>query len=318
MLSRRHLRIKTLQVLYAFFQGSKEKSTVQVERELVRSLDKVHDLYLYFLLVFEELVLIEEQRIADRKQKLTPSAAAVSASERWVHNPIFTHFATNTSLRQQATTKKVNWKGVVKNDLMRKLYAHIRQTELYGDYLKKPTLHFKEHKQFAIALFKTEIANFGLLHAFFEEESIYWLDDIDLVCSMVIKTMTKIVETSTKEDPILPLYKDEADRDVFVQSLLRKSIEEDEANEQLIDALTQNWELDRIAKMDIILLKMALTELKEMTSIPKKVTLNEYIEISKFYSTPKSQVFINGVLDKAVNVLEKKGLLRKSGRGLIN
>ena len=118
--------------------------------------------------------------------------------------------------------------------------------------------------------------------------------------------------------PILTLYKDEEDERVFTEILFRQTIKDNEKNDKLIEELTQNWELDRIAKMDVILLKMALTEFTAMSSIPKKVTLNEYIEISKFYSTPKSQVFINGILDKAVELLDKDGQVNKTGRGLIN
>ena len=144
------------------------------------------------------------------------------------------------------------------------------------------------------------------------------MDDIDLMCSMVVKTIKQVKEDSDENSPILELYKDKEDELGFVKQLVRNTAKMDDENSEIIDELTKNWELDRIAKMDIILLKMAITELKVLTSIPKKVTLNEYIEISKFYSTPKSQVFINGVLDKAIPLLEERGLLKKTGRGLIN
>jgi N utilization substance protein B len=142
------------------------------------------------------------------------------------------------------------------------------------------------------------------------------MDDIDLACSMVIKTLKSI----ELEEPLylLPLYKEDDDEQEFIRQLLRKTISMDKENEALIDDLTKNWELERIAKMDIILMKMALTELQIFNNIPTKVTLNEYIEISKFYSTPKSNGFINGVLDKAIDRLKKEKKIVKIGRGLIN
>jgi N utilization substance protein B len=155
-----------------------------------------------------------------------------------------------------------------------------------------------------------------LIYHFFEEKSIQWLDDIDLACAMVLKTIKAFSEEGTNE--ILPLFKDPEDEKEFVRILLRKTIDNDKENLELIDDLTKNWELDRIAKMDIILMKMAITELQQFNYIPKKVTLNEYIEISKFYSTPKSNAFINGILDKAVDRLEKENKIQKIGRGLMN
>jgi N utilization substance protein B len=141
------------------------------------------------------------------------------------------------------------------------------------------------------------------------------MDDIDLACSMVIKTIKGFAEDG--DNKILPLYKPDDDEKDFVRDLFRQTIAKSEENLKLIDQLTKNWELDRIAKMDVILMEMAITELQVFKNIPKKVTLNEYIEISKFYSTPKSNVFINGVLDKAIEMLEKDNKIQKVGRGLM-
>jgi N utilization substance protein B len=317
MLNRRHLRIKVLQILYAFFQAG-DKDPYHAEKELNRSIDKMYELYLYFLLSFEEIVTFAERRIEDRKGKIRPSEDDLSPNLKFVENAIFVHFKNNIELRKNSERLKINWGGAVKNDLMRKLFLHISESELFQDYLAAEDTSFEAQKKFALSLFKTEIANFGLLHDFFENESIYWLDDIDLICSMVLKTIKSIKEDSDEKTAILKLYKDQDDEHEFITELIRKTISQDAENSKIIDELTQNWELDRIAKMDIILLKMALTELTNLASIPKKVTLNEYIEISKFYSTPKSQVFINGILDKAVLLLDKDGKLKKTGRGLIN
>lgn len=317
MLNRRHLRIKVLQILYAFFQNE-DKDPLKAEKELFRSIDKMYELYLYLLLTFEELVTFADQQIEDRQKKINPTQSDLNPNRNFVDNPIFKYFATNHELRKNSEEHKINWSGAVRNDLMKKMFLHVSKTDMYKDYLEKENVDFEEHKKFALSVFKTEIANFDLLHDFFENESIYWIDDIDLICSMVLKTIKGINKKDDASSHILPLYKDEEDEREFVKALIRQTIANDEENTKLIDRLTENWELDRIAKMDIILLKMALTELTELPSIPKKVTLNEYIEISKYYSTPKSQVFINGILDKAVDLLDKEGKLVKSGRGLIN
>jgi N utilization substance protein B len=164
-------------------------------------------------------------------------------------------------------------------------------------------------------LFKQEIANFQSLYDYYEEKSIYWMDDIDLACSMVIKTIKSFKED--EEPQILPLFKPNDDEKEFIETLLKETIRKGKENLPVIDKLTKNWELDRIAKMDVLLMEMAITELQVFPNIPTKVSLNEYIEISKFYSTPKSNVFINGVLDKAITMLEKEGKIKKMGRGLM-
>jgi N utilization substance protein B len=198
--------------------------------------------------------------------------------------------------------------------MFRKIYTQIRESEVYDSYMNNDVSGFEEDKAFAIALFKSEIANSEILYSHFEDSNIHWIDDIDLACAMVVKTIKSFEEG--QDASILPLYKDKDDELTFVRELLRKSIVLDKENETLIDELTANWELDRIAKMDVILMKMAITELQIFNNIPTKVTLNEYIEISKFYSTPKSNGFINGVLDKAISRLEKDGKINKVGRGL--
>lgn len=317
MLNRRHLRIKVLQVLYAFFQ-TEDEDILKTEKQLLTSIDRMYDLYLWFLLTFEEIHQFSETRIEDRLKKVRPTEEDLTPNRKFVDNAIFKQLILNKDLKRRSEERKVNWVGAVENDLMRKLFLHIVECDLYQDYMAAEGQSFEADRQFVVDLFKKEIANFELIHDFFENKSILWLDDIDLMCSMVIKTIKLMEEDDNEFKPLLDLHKDEEDELNFVKTLIRQTGKMDVENTKLIDELTQNWELDRIAKMDIILLKMAITELKVHPSIPKKVTLNEYIEISKFYSTPKSQVFINGILDKAIPLLEERGELKKSGRGLIN
>lgn len=315
MLNRRHLRIKVLQSLYAFFQ-SKDEEYGKAEKEMLSSLERIYDLYICLLMTFEELKNKAEFRMEENKKKIRPSDEDISPNRKFADNGVIKCLEDLVSLREISEKRTVNWVGDEHQEMFRKMYLNIRESEVYDAYMNNGVTGFEEDKAFAIALFKSEIANSPLLFNYFEEKSIHWLDDIDLACAMVIKTIKAFEKEG--DNVILPLYKDKEDELNFVRQLMLKTISLDKENEQLIDELTKNWELDRIAKMDVILMKMAVTELQIFSNIPTKVTLNEYIEISKFYSTPKSNGFINGVLDKAIDRLNKEGKIKKVGRGLKN
>lgn len=314
MLNRRHLRIKVLQSLYAYFQ-SEDKDYTVAERELFEAIDRIYDLYIYLLLTFAEVKLQAERRIEENKKKIRPKEEDLNPNLKFVSNRIIDQLERSESLRRASEDAKINWLGDENQEMFRKMFLTIRDSETYFEHMENGAEGYEEDRAFAIDLFKNEIANLNLLYNFFEEKSIHWLDDIDLACSMVIKTI-KGFEADDNQVEIMPLYKDKEDEQEFVRSLFGETIRQNEENEALIDELTSNWELDRIARMDVLLMKMAIAELKVFKSIPTKVTLNEYIEISKFYSTPKSNGFINGILDKAIARLEKDGVIVKIGRGL--
>lgn len=313
MLNRRHLRIKVLQALYAYFQSDND-DYLKAEKELFGAIDRIYDLYLYLLLTFPEMRRIADYRMEENKKKIRPSEDDLNPNRKFIDNKILQLVEDSFELRKLSEERKINWLGDEKQELLRKMYMELRESETYFEHMNNGVQSFEEDKAFAIAVFKNDIANFPLLYSFFEEKSIHWLDDIDLACSMVIKTIKYCEEGKDLE--VLPLYKDKEDEQEFVRQLFKKTIALNKENEQLIDELTSNWELDRIAKMDVLLMKMAVTELQIFNNIPTKVTLNEYIEISKYYSTPKSNGFINGVLDKAIDRLEKDGMIHKIGRGL--
>ena len=315
MLNRRHLRIKVLQALYAYFQ-SNEDNFRRTENELMQAVERIQDLYLYLLLSFSELKSIAENRIEENTKKIRPSEEDLNPNTKFIDNKIFLLLEENKELRRLSEECKVNWVGDEHQEMFRKMFLIIKDSEIYFEYMNNESKTFEDDKAFALELFKVEIANSELLYNFFEEKSIHWIDDIDLACSMVLKTLKSVNEGEVIE--LLPLYKVDDDEQDFIRDLLRKTISMDKENEALIDELTKNWELDRIAKMDVILMKMAITELQIFNNIPTKVTLNEYIEISKFYSTPKSNGFINGILDKAIDRLQAEKKIVKIGRGLMN
>jgi N utilization substance protein B len=315
MLNRRHLRIKVLQVLYAFFQGH-ENDAHKVEKELLLSIERMYDMYLYLLLALPELQRAAQNRQAELKKKMRPTHEDLHPNMKFVDNQLIGQLASHTSLYKLAEQRKVNWLGAENQEMFKKMYLHLLDTELYFEHMNNGLEGTEEDLAFALQVFKQEVANASLLQHFFDEKSIYWTDDLDLCASMALKTL-KSWKPGQPMD-IMPLYKPDDDEKEFVLTLMHKTIQSDQQHQADILALADNWELDRIAKMDMLLLKMGLTELQYCSSIPTKVTLNEYIEISKFYSTPKSNVFINGILDKAILKLTEEQRIQKVGRGLLN
>lgn len=308
MLNRRHLRIKVLQILYAFFQ-SKEIDVVKAQNELLLSVERMYDLYLYLLLTIPELKRAAQVNNENRKNKLRPNESDLMPNLKWVENSLVLKIEESKELNKISSARKVNWLGAENQEIFRKMFLQVKDSETYFEFMENGLKDFEEDKKFALALFKNEIINSEFLHNYIEDKSIYWLDDIDLCCSMALKTLKTAAQD--KEISILSLYKEDDDEKEFILNLCRNTIEMDVENEKLIETLAENWEVDRIAKMDVLLLKMALVELQTCSSIPTKVTMNEYIEISKFYSTPKSNLFINGILDKAISQLTKEKKIKK-------
>lgn len=314
MLNRRHLRIKVLQNIYAFIQSHND-DILRAEKELFNQLERFQDLYLYFLLVFEELASIEEKRLEALKGKRFATDEELNPNLKFIENDVFSLLRDNVSLRSSSEARKINWIGAEEQVMLSKVIAEIRELECYTLYMISEDNSYEADRDFAIEVFKEGIVNSHFIYDYLEEKNIQWADDIDLAASMVIKTIKSF--EPEQENEILSLYKDEEDEKDFVKKLFRGTIQQQDENNQLIETLTANWEVDRLALMDVLLMNMALTEAKVFSTIPLRVTLNEYIDISKFYSTPKSNKFINGILDKAFGKLEKEGVIVKTGRGLM-
>lgn len=272
-------------------------------------------MYFYYLLIFEELTTLATHRIEEGKVKRLPTEEDLNPNLKFINNKVFSLLKNNRILKEKLSQRKISWVG--EQDVLKKLFKEVRGSEEYEEYMSTRESSFEEDKAFATKLFKKTIANFEPIHYLFEERSVYWVDDIDLICSMVIKTLKQFTEKSDEFEPLLTLYKEGDDEEEFAKILFRKTIANNAEISREIDERTKNWEMDRIASIDVILMKMAITEAKEFTQIPLKVTLNEYIELSKYYSTPKSSIFINGVLDKIFSDMKKSGEIVKTGRGLL-
>lgn len=314
MLNRRHLRVKVLQALYAWYKSGNLELT-KGEKELLFSIEKVYDLYLYLLQTLGEVRNYAEYRLDENKKKQLPSEEDLNPNTKFINNQVILQLANNEELLKLSESKKINWAGQ-RDDIFKKIYEEMRESELFSAYMADEEQSFKKDKIFATEIFKEFICNSELIHHFIEEISIFWHDDLDLVCGAVLKTIKKASADKPQFD-LLPLYKDLKEDKKFVKELYRKTIVNDKETIGLIGGKAHNWELDRVAVMDMVLMKMAINEAKEFKEIPTKVTMNEYIEISKFYSTPKSNGFINGILDKVFFDLKESGEIKKLGRGLI-
>ncbi len=313
MISRRIIRIKVLQILYAFFT-TPDTSINNTEKELFFSLQKTFDLYHYLMSLVIEIEKFAEERIEMGKKKHRPTSADLYPNTRFVNNQLIAQLKTNIPLNKYLETSKLSW--IDQEDLIRKLYLSLIEQDYYIEYMEAAQCSYADDRKVVEDIFKYLILNNEDIESLLEEQSIYWNDDLDFVVSMILKTFKKFKEFSDERQALLPMFKDDEDRQ-FAKDLYRKVVLNHSDNEVLIKQHTVNWDIERIAYIDNLILELALTEFLYFPSIPTKVTMNEYIELSKYYSTEKSRNFINGILDKALKDLKKTDKIHKAGRGLI-
>ncbi len=296
MLNRRHIRVKVLQGLYAFYQSGND-DLASGEKELLYGLEKIYDMYLYQLLLLGMLAEEEEKIIEENLSKRLPTYEDLHPNSRFAENACMKMIASDEKLRKTARNRRISWQN--EKALLRKLMLHVREQKYYHDYLESDAKDFTNECKFVLKILNNSVMPFEQLHSFYEENSIYWLDDWELVNKMVIKSI-KLSEDQESQFHLMELYKDPSDRD-FACELFKRTIINHAEFDEIISSKTKNWDAERIALMDMIVMKMALTEILKFPDIPVKVSLNEYIELSKSYSTPKSNVFVNGILDKLVD-----------------
>jgi N utilization substance protein B len=314
MLNRRYLRIKVMQALYGFFQ-SDTRDLAKSERELFSNIDKVYDLYIYQLALLLELKHVVNTIMEDAKEKHLPTKEELNPNLRFLQNKVIQQLSENIHLQREMNNRRINWNNEF--ELVKRIYNTIKTSEIYKSYMASEENDYKADRKFIVEIFKEFIADFELVNHLYEEKNLHWGDDIYLVNPMVVKTIESFKEDSTPEQGLMTLYKDREEDMEFVRDLFRQTAIRNEENEKLIGDKTKNWEVERIALMDVLLMKMAITEVLHFSNIPVKVTLNEFIEISKMYSTPKSKIFINGILDKLIADFKRENKLNKMGRGLM-
>jgi N utilization substance protein B len=313
MISRRLLRIKALMVLYAF-NRREDDDVALAEKELMFSIGKTYDLYHYLLLLVLEVADIASEKIDQALQKRMPTHEDLNPKRRFVDNQVISQLRQNKAFNDFLSSRKLSWANYP--HIPRLMYNKMIAWDKYDEYMSAEVQGYASDRKFVISLVTKLFADSEDLESNFEEQSIYWNDDTEYVMVMIEKTLKKFKADSGNNAFMMPLFKNQEDED-FVKILFRKAILHSKQYSELIDKNTTNWEVERIALMDILVMQLAITEIIEFQEIPVKVTLNEYIEIAKYYCTSKSSTFVNGILDNIVKEIREKGLFEKTGKGLI-
>jgi transcription antitermination protein NusB len=313
MISRRLLRIKALIVLYAF-NRREDGNLAQAESELMFSIGKTYDLYHYILLLIIEIADIAGEKIDLALQKKVPTTEDLNPNRRFLDNTLVAQLRNNLALKNYLIKNKLSWSN--NPEIPRLLYNRMLAWEPFVEYMRSKEESFVSDKKIIIRLVTEFFALSEDLLSSFEEQSIYWNDDMGYVSVMIEKTLKKFKADSDEKTPLMPLYKNEEDQQ-YVKILFLKTVMQAKECSDLIDRNTTNWEVERIALMDILVMQLAITEILEFPEIPVKVTLNEYIEIAKYYCTSKSSNFVNGILDKVVKEMRGNRKFHKVGRGLV-
>ena len=307
MINRVLLRIKIIQILYSFYKGD-GNSVPAAEKELFHSIERTYDLYFHLLQLSIEITQYAASRIESKRNKLRPSEEDLNPNTRFIDNSFIRQLTMNTQFVEYLTNQKLSW--VNHPDTIKQLYEELIKTGFYADYMNAATVDYAADKDIWRKIYKKICLQSEELDNSIEDQSIYWVDDLEIVISFVIKTIKRFDQSAQENQSLLPMFKDQEDAD-FARKLLRAVLTHGNEYRQMIDENTKNWELDRIAYMDILIMQVALAEIMVFPTIPVNVTLNEYIEIAKNYSTEKSGTFINGVLDNIVGQLKKDNKLIK-------
>lgn len=307
MINRVLIRIKVLQIVYAFYQNG-NGNLKTAEKELLFSLQKSYDLYHYFLLLIIDVTNLHERIIDNRKHKLRPTEEDMNPNMRLVNNRFAKQLADNKALQKYCNEHGLSWSN--DQDFIKSIHDILLKSEQYASYLNNPDDSYETDREFWRAFFKKQICGNDTIEEYLEDKSIYWNDDIEIIETFTLKTIKRFNASSEDNQPMLPMFKDDEDRD-FAINLFRQTLLKGDEYRERINRHMKNWETERIAQMDLIIMQIALAEIMNFPSIPTSVTLNEYIDAAKYYSTPKSGLFINGILDSIVNELKKEKLLFK-------
>ena len=309
MLSRRHIRVKVMQSLYSYL-STKVNEIPVAERSMLKHFDEVVELKLVIISLWIQLVKHADNFYEEGKKKHLPTALDLNPNTRFVDNDIIASVRNDLDVIYKVEKFSGIW---IKNDhdIVHKLFKELYQSDLYQKYIANENKDVEVDKKFIINALNDYILKNELVHHIFEERSIYWVDDLPFIAAIIFGDIKEGKSMDTKE-----AFKDSSDKE-FALKLFRNTINNNSDYEEIIIKFARNWEIDRIAKMDQLFLKMAFAEILSMPDLPIKVSMNEYIEISKYYSTPKSKLFVNGLLDNFVKTYTREGKIKKIGRGLV-
>ena len=314
MLNRRHIRVKVMQTIYAF-KGCESDDFSPNQKFLLFSIDNMYNLYLLLLSLLIEVQKRAEADLEKKQKKHLATQEDRNPNRKFVNNELLLLLKDNIQLKNQLEAHKINhWE--LDGEYVDVIFKAITASDLYKTYMQTRTSDFKEDKEFIIDIFKDVIAPNDKLYEYIEDKNLTWLDDLPTINTTILKLLRKVKPTTAENHFTPKLYKDIDDRQYAID-LFKKTLLNATSLNKEIELKTQNWDADRIANVDFVLMQMAICELKNFPSIPVKVTINEYLEIAKEYSTPKSSIFINGILDKLVKEYSEAGTLNKIGRGLV-
>lgn len=313
MLNRRHLRVKVMQVLYAY-QQAETKNTTLFEKNLLANIDKVFEMYISILALIVDVTKYAEIDAIERSNKHLPTQEDLNANLKVLDNLFIKSLLNNAQYLGAIKKYKTSWS--FDPELEKSLFMTLKASDEYKAYLENPEQDLHSDKDLIKFIFKKVILKSTLAQQALEDLHINWQVDQDVLQAMIAKTLKNFSSTDS-ENQLAQISANWTEDKEFVLDLFQKTITNDAVFHQLIADKTKNWEADRIAMMDVILMKMSLSEMLYFTSIPIKVTINEYLEIAKEFSTPKSNSFINGILDKILEDLQKQNKIKKFGRGLL-
>ncbi|WP_071145604.1 transcription antitermination factor NusB [Bacteroides ihuae] len=308
MINRALIRLKIIQIVYAYYQNG-SKNLDSAEKELFFSLAKAYDLYNYLLMLMIALTNYAQKRIDVAKAKLAPTSDELLPNMKFVENKFIAQLEVNKQLTEFINNQKKTWAN--DQELIKEIYDKIVASDIYKEYMASEDSSYEADRELWRKLYKSLIFNNDSLDQTLEDQSLYWNDDKEIVDTFVLKTIKRFEEKNGSAQPLLPEFKDDEDQE-FARRLFRRALLNSDYYRHLIGDNTKNWDLDRVAFMDVIIMQCALAEILSFPNIPISVSLNEYLEIAKLYSTPKSGGFINGTLDGIVNQLKKEGKLAKN------
>jgi transcription antitermination protein NusB len=312
MFNRRFLRIKVFQALYAWYQDEQANRALH-EKNLTKSLSKAYELYIFLLALpadFRHFISLE---LETQKSKYIPVDNLIRPLEALYQNKAIILLENSVVLREKIKANKASWTNT--KDVFKQLLSLFKQNEAFKAYTEKSEHTFFEDKAILIEMFEVFVAESELFDHYIEERFMNWEDDQVLVYGQVLKTIAALRDNTSGN--FLADGNAAEEDEAFLKDLFRRTANYESELTQLISEKTKNWEADRLAMVDLLLMRMALCEMLHFPYIPVKVTINEYLELAKLYSTPNSHGFINGILDKIHQELKQQNKLTKTGRGLV-
>ena len=315
MLNRRFLRVKALQSIYAYHQ-SESSNLPQAERHLLEGVDDLYKLFIYQLSFWVEVMHFAERRIEENRKKHFPTEEDLNPNLKFINNRILNTMDGNKHLLALEEKYKINWSDA-REDFIRAFYNKLIEYPEYQEYMNNGKDSFNDDKRFLVAVIDTYMAEDSWLYDYYSDRDLSFNSDYQIAVYLLWKFINELPTNFDSASKLPPVFKAEDEDKEFVVKLFEKTILHADEYMEMVKANISNWDYDRLALMDKILIFMALTEFLEFHSIPVKVTINEYIEISKFYSTPDSRRFVNGMLDRLAAVLKEEGKLIKTGLGLV-